>query len=126
MLEGANPKRQAIDFDLPSLRIEVLISRDLRQALKDIDLTEFGADEGPVASPQKGRDRRGVEEAATHIDFPSQLPEEGIEFREVFRIRVRNHVYVLGSSQVPPGVDREATDEDESDLRLDQPLEQLT
>src|SRR3954447_5957949 len=82
-------------------------------------------DKGPVARPQEGRDRAGVEETTTDVDFSSQLPQELVELRQVVRIGVRHHVYVLGGSDVSPGVDGQAADEDETDLCFNQPLEEL-
>ncbi len=86
---------------------------------------QLGGHQRPVAGPKEGRDRAPLEQLAVDVYLPVEFAQHGIESREVLGRRIGDEVARRGSRAVPPRVHRQAADQHEPNLRLDQPSENL-
>jgi len=125
VLQRADPDLEPIDINVFCLLLQLFVSGDLWKPLENIKLPKVGEHQRSVAGPKEGRDGVRVEKAATDVHLPTQLTKQRIELREVLPIGVGDHVDILSSPQITPGVYREATNQDKAHLRPDESLEQL-
>lgn len=90
VLQRADPNDETIQIHVRGLFVQDREGGDLRQALENVDITEIGCNQGPVASAEKGR-----------------VPEKRIELRQVPSRRVWNQIDVAGCAQVAPRIYRQ-------------------
>ncbi len=93
--------------------------------MKHVYATKLSHNERAIPGSQEHRDRTRVEEPTTDIDLSAQLSQESIELLKILRSRIGNDVDISRRPEVSPGIYRQASDQDESNLCGSQALEEL-
>jgi hypothetical protein len=123
--ERADTDGHPAKIDVQSVDIEFAERRHWRKPLEDVDWPGVSRDECPVSNLEEGGYRARAEPPFGSLDTPAERDEQLREPRQIARIGVGDDVHILRATEITPGVDRKAADQDEAHVRADQSLEQL-
>jgi hypothetical protein len=126
VLECTYRNRHARHFDVDGPCSKLVVRQDTLKTLDDIQIPELRSDQRPFAAMQQRRNGAlRAEQRLSQLDASTELVHDMGKPVEVFRCRIGHDVAILRSADDAPRSQRQASNNDEANISLDDADEKL-
>ncbi len=126
VIQRAYCNRYTRHLDINCPRAKLSVWQDAIEALNHIQIPELRGDQRPFAAAKQRRDGMlGAEQRLAQLDVATELGYKACKPGEVLRRRVGHDVAILRSPHDAPRSQRQAANDDEADIRLNETDEKL-
>jgi hypothetical protein len=126
VLKRAYCNCHVLHFDLDRPRSKLGVRQDTLKTLDHVQISELCSDQRSFAAAQQRRNGTlGTKQRLPHLDMTTELSRDAGQPIEVLRRRIGHDVAVLCSPYNAPRSQRQAADDDEANILLDEANEKL-